>query len=139
MQSDRANQLTGNLQAVRRAAIDVHGSLLELTRREYERENGRISDSATLLKLITTEPAFAWLNPLTALIADIDEVLHDHRLEARQRIPLLLRAVEDLLRADESGSYFQRRYLAAIQASPDVAVDHRRTISQLRSKPLTWT
>lgn len=138
MQVTSRTELTPTLRAARDAAVAIHGSLLEETRRGWEREHGRVQNGAILLKLVTTEPAFAWLNPLTALIADIDEVLHDGSPDAMDRGRLLLTAVGDLLRANESGSYFQRRYYSAIQASPDVAVNHRRAMTEMRGRVVKW-
>jgi hypothetical protein len=118
----------------RTAAIAVHASLLDDARRAYERDHGRIADAATLLTLLTSEPAFAWLRPLTAAIADVDACLADPDPEALERGRVLGTALEALLRADAMGSPFQRRYFAAIQASPDVAVVHGQAMATLRRR-----
>ena len=60
MTTNTDQDLRDRLQAARAAAFEVHGALLETTRREYEREFGRVADAATLLKVVTSEPAFAW-------------------------------------------------------------------------------
>jgi hypothetical protein len=118
----------------RTAALAVHGSLLDDTRRVYEREHGRIADAATLLTLLTSEPAFAWLRPLTAAIADVDACLADPEPGALERGRLLGTALQELLRADAAGSPFQRRYFATIQASPDVAVVHGKAMATMRRR-----
>lgn len=133
------DQLHLALRDARDAAFEVHGALLEATRRDYERDFGRVSDAATLLKVVTSEPAFAWLRPLTAAIANADELL-----TAPDRMPaghakVLLAAIGDLLRADVDGTPFQRKYCAVIQASPDVAVTHGRAAGQLWSVPVSWS
>ena len=127
------------LREAREAAFAVHGALLEATRREYERDFGRVSDAATLLKLVTSEPAFAWLRPLTAAIADADALLAAPSAIPPGHARVLLTAIGDLLRADIEGTAFQRRYCAVIQASPEVAVTHGRAMGRLRMGAVKWT
>ena len=127
------------LRDAREAAFIVHGALLEATRRDYERDFGRVSDAATLLKVVTSEPAFAWLRPLTAVIADADALLADPGRLPPGHARVLLTAIGDLLHADVEGTPFQRKYCAVIQASPDVAVTHGRAVGQLRSVPVSWS
>lgn len=124
------------LDATRTAALTVHAALLESTRRDYEREFGRVGDAATLLTLVTSEPTFAWLRPLTAAIADIDACLADRDPAALGRARVLETAVRGLLRADAEGTPFQRRYLEAIQASADVAVTHRQALTAMHARPV---
>lgn len=128
-----------SLRAARSAAFEIHGALLELVRRDYERDFGRIEDAVTFLKVVTSEPAFAWMRPLTAAIADADAVLVDRHGTDIQHARVLLASIMELLRADEAGSDFQRRYHAAIQASPDVAVTHCKATAQMRSANVRWT
>jgi hypothetical protein len=134
--TDNTEQLQLALRAARDAAYDVHGALLEATRRDYERDFGRVSDAAALLKLVTSEPAFAWLRPLTAAIADADALLAEAGDMPVAHAKVLLAAIGDLLRADMDGTHFQKKYCAVIQASPDVAVTHGMALRQLRSQAI---
>jgi hypothetical protein len=137
--TNHTDQLHLALREARDAAFDVHGALLEATRREYERDFGRVPDAATLLKVVTSEPAFAWLRPLTAAIADADELLTSPRQVPEGHARVLLAAIRDLLRADVEGTQYQRRYCAVIQASPEVAVVHGTAQRALRSVAIAWT
>ena len=139
MHSNNIDHLHTALRDAREAAFDVHGALLEATRRDYERDFGRVSDAATLLKVVTSEPAFAWLRPLTAAIADADALLADPANLPPGHARVLLAAIGGLLRADVEGTPFQRRYCAVIQASPDVAVTHGRALRSLRATAVAWT
>lgn len=58
---------------LRSALLSLHRALIEHERRAYEKEHGRISP-ADFLQVVTRDPALAWLAPLTALIARLDEV-----------------------------------------------------------------
>lgn len=133
------DQLQLALREARNAALDVHATLLEATRRNYERDFGRVPDAATLLKVVTSEPAFAWLRPLTAAIADADALLADPRGASIGHAKVLLEAIGTLLRADVEGTPFQRQYCETIQASPDVAVVHGRARTRLQSQQVRWT
>lgn len=134
MQHRDHDTLRATLGDARNAALAVHSSLLEASRRQYERDHGRIADAATLLTLLTSEPAFAWLRPLTAAIADADACLMDHDPMAMVRGRMLATALRDLLRADAEGTPFQRRYHDIIQASPEVAVVHGQAMGILRRR-----
>lgn len=123
------------VKSAREAALTVHATLLDLTRIQYEREHGRVGDGLSLWQLVANDPAFAWLSPLTSLIAGMDEVLVDK--EARTgEARVLVNAVRDLLRADANGGPFQRRYFEAVQTSPDVAVVHRQAVQTLNRRSL---
>lgn len=132
------SDLRNSLAQTRMSAFAVHGALLETTRRGWERRHGRIPDAATLLRLLTEDPEFAWLSPLTTLIASLDAALHDASPEALGRAQRLAQAIVDLLRADESGSTFQSRYFRELNASPDLAVVAARARPGLQALPVAW-
>lgn len=131
--------LQHTLITTRHSALAVHGALLETTRRGWERRHGRIADAATLLRLITDDPEFAWLDPLTTLIASLDEAIHDGTPESLDRGRRLAQAIVDLLRADEVGSGFQARYYRELNASADLAVVAARARPGLQASPVSWT
>ncbi|HET9065940.1 MAG TPA: hypothetical protein VFN22_09010 [Gemmatimonadales bacterium] len=126
------------LTQTRASALAVHAALLETTRRGWERRHGRVPDGASLLRLITDDPEFSWLAPLTSLIASLDEAMHDDAPESLQRAQRVARAIVDLLRADESGSPFQARYYRELNASPELAVVAAQARPGLQASPVTW-
>lgn len=126
------------LSQTRASAVAVHAALLETTRRGWERRHGRVPDNTTLLRLITDDPEFAWLAPLTSLIASLDEAMHDGTPESLQRAQRVAQAIVDLLRADESGSPFQARYYRELNASPELAVVAAQSRPGLQASPVTW-
>lgn len=131
--------LKSTLAVTRDSAVAIHAALLESTRLGWERRHGRVPDAATLLRLATEVPEFAWLAPLTTLIAALDEALHHARPEAIESAILTARALIDLLRADEEGSPFQARYFREVHDSPDVAVVVARARSGLQASLPVWT
>ena len=111
------------LDDVRRGLLRVHKALLEDARIRYEREQGRIAGSNALLQLVLNDPWFAWLHPLSGLVVAIDELLAaDAPTEGDA--DALLNQARMLLRPDENGEGFQRRYHRAIQDVPDVLIAH---------------
>ncbi|HPF60876.1 MAG TPA: hypothetical protein PLI93_02350 [Gemmatimonadales bacterium] len=126
-------------QPTRAAAVAIHAALVEATRREWERHHGRVPNGMALFRLVTEDPEFAWLAPLTSTIAELDAALADPSPEAPARARLLVHALDGLLRADAAGGPFQARYDREVQASPELAVVVARARQALRGPVLTWT
>ncbi|MGH7582477.1 MAG: hypothetical protein ACREL5_04540 [Gemmatimonadales bacterium] len=108
----------------RDAALAVHRALLATERIAWESLNGRVADNSQFLHLVIHDPWFAWLRPMTALLAAMDELMVDRSDDAGTRCRTLLGEVRALLRPDENGDDFQQRYFEFVQRSPDVAVAH---------------
>jgi hypothetical protein len=109
---------------LRRRLLELHKTLVDVEREGYERGRGRMTDGE-FLKALIDDPFFAWLAPLTALIVRLDE------LEAPD-IPAEFRTeVKRLLKPDDLGSAFQRRYHEILQKSPDALVAHGAVVKQL--------
>ncbi|HEX3928797.1 MAG TPA: hypothetical protein VHW65_12450 [Gemmatimonadales bacterium] len=117
---------------VRDAVLALHRVLFETERIAWQQINGQVVNSAELLQLAIHDPWFAWLRPLTTVIAAMDEAIADGDPEAEARVPELLAATRTLLHPDEDGSDFQQRYFDFIQRSPDVAVAHGDVSRKLR-------
>src|SRR3712207_542912 len=98
----------------RTALLALHRALVEGERRAYEKVHGRVNGSE-FLQVLIQDPAFAWLAPLTRLIAQLD----DDEFEDAASVPGDLRA---LLSLRAEGSPFQRRYAERIDRDPDLAV-----------------
>jgi hypothetical protein len=102
---------------LRRKLLELHKALVDRERDGYERARGRMTDGE-FLKALIDDPAFAWLAPLTALIVRLDE------LEAGDVPPGYKAEIRQLLKPDDLGTAFQRRYHEILQASPDALVAH---------------
>ena len=100
-----------------RRLLELHKALVEVEREGYERARGRMTDGE-FLKALIDDPGFAWLAPLTALIVRLDE-LDTHDIPPEYRME-----VKRLLKPDDLGSAFQRRYHEILQKSPDALVAH---------------
>jgi hypothetical protein len=88
---------------LRSELLNVHQALIESVRADYEREHGT-TPPGQFLQALLGDPAYAWLGPLTSLVARLDEVLEDEALQSRyrealQRHPEVLLAHGKLVRA----------------------------------------
>jgi hypothetical protein len=120
------------LEALAAALRAVHKALIESTRREYESRHGRIQSPYALFALVAQDPAFAWIQPMTRAIVEIEDQL------GPKAPPVLLadfRSAQEKVRrlVDPAGSPFGEAYWARIDADPDVAVEHGRLQIHLRA------
>ena len=103
----------------------LHKSLIDVTQHEYERTHGKVKSPYTLFALVANDPAFAWLQPMTKLIVEIEDITgrplppptKSDVVEVRKKIDALLVTI---------GEPFSTRYLALIQSSPEIAAEHGR-------------
>src|SRR5256885_4389593 len=55
----------------------LHKTLLEAHRVSFEKLYGRIDGAGAFLQIVIPDPLFAWLRPLSALIAELDDLAGD--------------------------------------------------------------
>jgi hypothetical protein len=116
--------------AARAALFDLHRTLLEAVRLDYERENGRVGN-AEMLRLVAYDPAFAWLRPVSELIVALDELQAMPDVTERDAAAVRVE-IDSLLSRGEAG--FGERYFSALQSSPDLVLAHaalQRAIAEL--------
>src|SRR5580765_3848244 len=125
-------ELYGRLQALRTSLLALHKSLVDSERVEYEKTIGKIQSPNHFLQLLTSDPWFAWLSPLSQLIVSIDEA-QDSKEEplTAAAVDALAKQAEVFLVASESGEGFSRHYFDALQRDPDVVLAHAE-VARLR-------
>src|SRR3989337_155207 len=57
------------------ALLDLHKTLIDSERAVYEADIGPVQSPHHFFQLLTNDPWFAWLRPISQLIVAIDEVL----------------------------------------------------------------
>ena len=114
------------LAQLREALLQLHKALVESERHSYEQSMGKIGSPGHFLQLLTTDPWFAWLHPVSELIVAIDEALDAKKKQplTREGAEVLLKQVRSLLVASETGEGFARHYFEALQRDPDVLFAH---------------
>ncbi|HZR15697.1 MAG TPA: hypothetical protein VFE51_00095 [Verrucomicrobiae bacterium] len=123
----RRNRVPGDptrLEAIRGPLLVLHKALVESERVEYEKTIGKIQSPNHFLQLLTNDPWFAWLSPLSQLIVSIDEALDAKEPATATEIEALLKESVRLLTPSEIGSGFSKHYFEAMQRDPDVVLAH---------------
>jgi hypothetical protein len=114
------------------ALREVHRALVQAVRSAYEREVGPAGGPGQMLRLLTEDPYFAWLHPMSELIVDLDSLLTQEILPpgtvagVRQEIDRLTKA---------GGSSFWEKYGPLLQSDTDVVVAHGRLRRAINALP----
>ena len=124
------------LAELREALLCLHKALIESERAGYEKIFGRIASPYQFLQLVTADAWFAWLRPVSQLVAMMDEMLDDKAaLTAADADGLAARA-RSLLVAVAGGDGFSGHYDEALQRDPDVVFAHAEVARCLRAASL---
>jgi hypothetical protein len=109
---------------LRRALLNLHKALIDSERVGYEKTIGEIQSPNHFLQLLTNDPWFAWLQPLSQLIVAMDEALDGEEPLTVAGVDALVRQADQLMAPSESGEGFGRHYFEALQRDPDVVLAH---------------
>ena len=112
------------LNDARLGLLALHKALLDYEKIRYERTHGRLESSGKFLQLAINDPHFAWLRPISELVVQIDQLLASDEPGAEVDADTVMDSAKALLRADENGKDFQKRYHRALQDSPEVVMVH---------------
>ena len=116
------------LVGLRDKLLDLHKAIIESERERYEQTVGPIKSPNHFLQLLTQDPWFAWLHPLSQLIVSIDEVL-DEKEPLTDAIADALRGqTRSLLVAAENAEGFSGHYFVALQHDPNVVMTHAAVV-----------
>jgi len=112
------------LNQLSQALLRLHKALLDGERVTYERVHGRIPTNGAFLQLVLGDAWFAWLRPLSQLMARLDELDENKEELDQAEVRVLAESVRTLLTPSESGDGFGRHYYDALQRDPDVGLAH---------------
>src|SRR5687768_14204783 len=115
------------LKDLRQALLSLHRVLMERESYAYQQQHGPVT-RGQLLHLLLNDPWFAWLRPVSKLVADIDEMLHTDDPVTQHQGEDMIQRTRDLIAPDETGTGFGKHYFDAIQADPDVILEHRKVV-----------
>lgn len=135
-ETSTATDFKHRLSQLREALLALHKALVDSERISYEQSLGTIPSPNHFLKLLTEDPWFAWLHPLSGLIVAMDEAL-----DAKAKTPLthaaaarLTQRAGELLVAKENGEGFSGHYFAALQRDPEVVMAHAAAARWFRQR-----
>jgi hypothetical protein len=123
-----------SLEEVRHALLALHKTLVDSERVTYEKTVGAIRSPNQFLQLLTTDPWFAWLQPLSQLIVSIDEALDSKEPLTPAAVNAAIKQANSLLAPSEVGEGFSHHYFDALQRDPDVVIAHA-DVMKLIAKP----
>jgi hypothetical protein len=125
------------LQELRHALLDLHKTLTDSERAVYEADIGPIHSPHHFFQLLSSDPWFAWLRPISQLIVAMDEALDALEPLTNDSVNALMNDSVFLINPAESGGEFGARYLAALQRDPHVVLAHAQVAKRIGSaKPL---
>jgi hypothetical protein len=123
------------LVALREALLRIHKSLLEMERRAYEKEHGKVT-AGELFRLVVDDSQFAWLHNLSEFVVRIDEALAGDEGITETDSHTAISLARKIFTPSESGDGFQKKYFAAIQKDPAVVMEHAELARLFHSEPV---
>jgi hypothetical protein len=140
MMQKRTRQFTPEHEAIRRPLLELHDALLHLhkvliesERAVYETDIGLIQSPNHFFQLLTGDPWFGWLRPVSQLIVAIDERLDEKESLTNAGVDTVMSQAVFLLIPAESGGEFGERYVAALQRDPRVVLAHAEVAKRIGS------
>jgi hypothetical protein len=110
---------------VREILLTLHKALLDSEKTSYELVHGPIGSPAAFLQLLINDPWFAWLQPVTSLLVQIDEALAAKKPpKTSHDFELLIEDTRALLSPSREANGFWKRYSASVERDPAVAILH---------------
>jgi len=142
MDSPSSNLLPANndssarekLISLRLALLRLHKTLLEMERREYEREHGHVN-AGELFRLVVDHAQFAWLHNISEFVVRIDETLDAKEPVTAEYTSVAYSLARKMFVPTDSGDGFQKKYFAAIQRDPAVVIDHAELARLFNNEP----
>jgi hypothetical protein len=116
---------------LRNALLALHKALIDSERVEFEKSMGKIRTPNHFLQLLTSDPWFAWLQPLSSLIVSIDELLDQKEPLTTGDVEALGNQSSRLLVPAEHAHAFSGHYFEALQRDPRVVLAHAEAVRLL--------
>jgi hypothetical protein len=134
-------QLTQEQEAIRQRLQELHSALLKLHKAlldsekiVYENNVGPIQSPNHFFQLLTNDPYFAWLRPISQLIVAIDETLDAEEPLTNTNVDSLMSQSVFLLVPAQNTGDFAERYVAALQRDPRVILAHAQVAKRIGSR-----
>jgi len=122
------------LTELRTVLLKLHKTLLDMERRDYEREHGHVS-TGELFRLVLDHQQFGWLHNISEFVVRLDETLAGEVPITPEDTRSAIGMARKLFVPSESGDAFQKRYFDAIQRDPAVVMEHAELARLFNSEP----
>ena len=118
------------LRAISRTLRELHAQVLDVDRTFHPPFL-----PLELLERLTKDPEWAWLRPLSALVADIDHVLAQSQAATEYDLAIVAAHARELLNDEQIHAPFIDRYRALLQLNPALVIVHGELKSLLDAAP----
>src|SRR5580692_4410614 len=129
-----ANPAREKLVALRLTLLQLHKTLLDMERREYERVHGKVN-TGELFRLVIDHEQFAWLHNISEFVVRLDESLAGEVPVTSDDTHNAIMLARKMFSPSESGDAFQKRYFNAIQLDPAVVMEHAELARLFANEP----
>jgi len=126
---ERARKRTA-LRETSKTLLPLHRALIDAAKTDYVAATMLQVTPTELLRLITDDPFFAWLKPVTSLIVDIDEMARKD-FEAAD-VAAIADRIEKLF-GPTADAEFAAKYVPILQREVDVAIAHAALRDAMRN------
>src|SRR6202163_3195278 len=122
------------LTELRTVLLKLHKTLLDMERRDYEREHGHVS-TGELFRLVLDHQQFGWLHNISEFVVRLDETLAGEVPITPEDTRGAIGTARKLFVPSESGGAFQNRCFDAIHRDPAVVMEHAESARLFNSEP----
>jgi hypothetical protein len=126
-----AESYIARLKDLRSNLLHLHKALVDLERKNYEQNHGKVS-SNNFLQLLINNDQFAWLRFLSEMIVEIDEVLDAKEPVGEEQAAAILSNARKLLNPSTVSEIFDTKYREALQNDPTVVMAHQAVRETLK-------
>ena len=129
-------ELRKKLSETSNALLDLHLALMEAVKAGYVKVHGPIAGPGAMFQLLLHDPTFAWLRPISGLMAQLDEWTDDKKTPLDQaQVALALRQIEVWTSESPCGDPLNDSYRVYLGADPAVTMAH--AVLRIKLKPLS--
>jgi hypothetical protein len=130
---EERKKILAELSRLREKLVVLHKALIDSERVEYEASFGTIPNPNQFLKLLINDPWFAWLQPVSALVVAMDELMDEKEQPVTKAdLTRVKKQAANLLKSSEEGEGFGRSYFESLQREPDVVLAHAAVMKLLK-------
>jgi len=122
------------IMSLRHALLRLHKTLLNMERRDYERQHGHVS-TGELFRLVLDHHQFSWLHNISEFVVRLDETLAGEAPIAVEDARSAIGMARKMFVPTESGDAFQKQYFDAIQRDPAVVMEHAELARLFNNEP----
>lgn len=119
---------------LRNTLLRLHKALLDMERREYEREHGKVN-AGELFRLVIDHQQFAWLHNISEFVVRVDETLSGEEPVKPPDAATAMNLARKMFSPSESGDSFQKKYFDAIQRDPSIVMEHAQLARLFNAEP----